>query len=126
LSQIITSEYGVGLILDNHVNRPGYVQPCIKEAMRRTGLNNPSTWTSAEERKVIAAYLDIREIFGNSPMTDAEKRAKVTKNYLNRGIISDERNSFRFSATSERSFTNFPAPPSDYRAEDYPEIQHHE
>ncbi|MBK7870275.1 MAG: peptidoglycan-binding protein [Saprospiraceae bacterium] len=126
LSQIITSEYGVGLILDNHVNRPGYVQPCIKEAMRRTGLNNPAAWTTAEERKVIDAYLNIRETFGNSPMTDAAKRARVTKNYLNRGIISDQRNSFRYSATSERSLNNFPVPPSDYREEDYAEIRHHE
>ena len=97
ISALVTSEYGVGLILDNHVNRPAYVKQCLKKALTRTNLPDPSGWGTAEERKLISAYLDIRETHGRSPMTDAAKRARVTKKYLDRGIISDRRGSFRSS-----------------------------
>ena len=94
LSKIITSEYGVALILDNHVNRPGYVAKCIAKAMSAAGLTNPTTWTTKEETKVVQAYLTIRKTFGRSPMTDAAKRAAITTKYLNQGVISDARGSF--------------------------------
>lgn len=98
IADIITSEYGIGLILDNHVNRPGYIKPCISNAVNRAGLgdSNPGNWGTAEENKVIEEYLKIRETYGRSPMTDAAKRAKVTKKYLDRGLISNERGSFQF------------------------------
>ena len=59
-----------------------------------TGLTEPENWTTDEERQLIEAYLTIRESFGRSPMTDAAKRAAVTKKYLDQGGISDERGSF--------------------------------
>ena len=96
ISDIITSEYGIGLLLDNHVNRPGYVKPCLEKAMDVTGLDNPKNWSTNEERKIIDAYLKIRETHGRYPMTHAKKRAAVTKKYLDRKIISDERGSFDF------------------------------
>jgi hypothetical protein len=34
---------------------------------------------------------------GNSPTTDAEKRARVTRKYLTNGTISDRRGSFKRS-----------------------------
>ncbi|HMN89209.1 MAG TPA: peptidoglycan-binding domain-containing protein [Saprospiraceae bacterium] len=130
LSQIITSEYGVGLILDNHVNRPGYVRSCIERAMRETGLLNPTNWTTAEERRVLAAYLTIRETFGSSPMTHAQRRAAVTKRYLDRGVISDARGSFRYTDTPasviERSASSGSfsvLPPSDFDEADYPVVR---
>jgi len=94
ISQLITSEYGVALILDNHVNRPGYVRSCITKAMQETGLRNPIDWTTSDEQQLIDAYLRIRLNYGKTPMTHASKRASVTKKYLDKGIISKERGSF--------------------------------
>ena len=96
IADLVTSEYGLGLILDNHVNRPGYIKPCLEKAMDQTGLKNPPNWGTAAERRLINAYLKIRETHGRYPMTHAAKRAAVTKKYLDNGIISDERGSFQF------------------------------
>jgi hypothetical protein len=98
VSDLVTSEYGVGLILDNHVNRPAYVRTCLSRALAQTGLRNPAEWGSEEERRLIEAYLKIRVTYGSSPMTDAAKRARVTRKYLTKGIISDRRGSFKRSA----------------------------
>ena len=94
IADLITSEYGVGLILDNHVNRPGYVKPSLEKAMDQTGLSDPIGWGTEEEGKLIDAYLKIRETHGRYPMTHARKRADVTRKYLDTGTISGERGSF--------------------------------
>lgn len=96
IADLVTSEYGVGLLLDNHVNRPAYITPCLVKAMDQTGLSDPGNWGTEEERKLIDAYLKIRETHGQSPMTDAGKRAAVTRKYLDAGTISDERDSFNY------------------------------
>ncbi|WP_300455972.1 peptidoglycan-binding protein [Desulfobacula sp.] len=95
ISDLITSEYGVGLILDNHVNRPGYIKKCLATALERTGLPDPETWGDNEEKELIRHYLQIRETYGKSPMTHASRRAEVTAAYLENGFISDARGSFR-------------------------------
>ena len=100
ISDLVNSEYGVGLILDNHVNRPAYVKACLSKALAETGLRDPSRWGTEEERMLIDAYLKIRVSYGRSPMTDAEKRARVTKKYLTSGTISDRRGSFVRSSSS--------------------------
>jgi peptidoglycan hydrolase-like protein with peptidoglycan-binding domain len=100
VSDLVTSEYGVGLILDNHVNRPAYVKTCLAKALAQTGLRNPGGWGTEQERKLIDAYLKIRVTHGRSPMTDAGKRARVTKRYLTNGTISDRRGSFKRSSSS--------------------------
>ena len=97
IADLVSSEYGVGLLLDNHVNRPAYIKPCLEKAMDQTGLANPQNWDAADERKLIDAYLEIRETHGRNPMTDAAKRAAVTRKYLDEGIISDERGSFQYN-----------------------------
>jgi len=102
VAELVTSEYGVGLILDNHVNRPAYVKPCLSRALQQTGLTKPGDWGSAEERRLIEAYLEIRVNHGSSPMTDAGKRARVTKKYLTDGTISDRRGSFKRSSSATR------------------------
>lgn len=94
ISDLISSEYGIALLLDNHVNRPAYIAGCLKSALKNTGLQNPGDWTTAEEQALLKEYLTVRETFGKSPMTDAGKRAEVTKKYLDNGTISDERGSF--------------------------------
>lgn len=98
VSDLVTSEYGVALILDNHVNRPGYLNACLSRALTQTGLRNPARWGTEEEGQLIDAYLRIRTTYGRTPMTDADKRARVTRKYLTRGIISNRRESFRRSA----------------------------
>lgn len=124
LAQIITSQYGVALILDNHVNRPAYVVPCVQHAMQESGLTgDPLLWDSKDEQRLIDAYLRIREVYGSSPMTDARTRSTRTKRYLDQGIISAERNSFRYSATGERSLDLVPMPPNHYDPEAYPVIR---
>jgi len=100
VSDLVTSEYGVGLILDNHVNRPAYVKTCLAKALRQVELPDPGGWGTEEEGKLIDAYLEIRVTHGRSPMTNAAKRARVTKKYLTNGIISDRRGSFRRSSSS--------------------------
>ena len=95
VAALVSSEYGVALLLDNHVNRPAYVQPILEEALDNAGLPPPSVWGADEERTLIAAYLSLRPTFGRVPMTDAVKRAQVTKKHLDQGILSSERGSFR-------------------------------
>lgn len=129
ISKIITSEYGVALILDNHVNRPGYVKPCIQKAMQKVGLNNPTNWTTADEEKVLNAYLKIRQTYGSSPMTDALKRGNTTKKYVNKGIISADRGSFQSSeapTTRTRSLEvpNHVPEPVGYQEKHFPDIAH--
>lgn len=95
IADLITSEYGMGLVLDNHVNRPGYVAPCLKAAMEHSGLGNPAAWGTDEELRLIDTYLKVRSSYGKYPMTDAVKRAAVTRKFLENGIISAERGSFK-------------------------------
>jgi hypothetical protein len=58
------------------------------------GKNNACLSYCRQGLAVRETYLRIRETHGRYPMTDAEKRAKVTKKYLESGTISDERGSF--------------------------------
>ena len=121
ISQLITSEYGVALILDNHVNRPGYVRGCIAQAMQETGLQNPMDWTTSDEQNLIEAYLRIRLSYGKSPMTHAGKRAMVTKKYLTQGMISAERGSFSIGPRVRGMDSS--AAPSFINLEDYAPIR---
>jgi LysM repeat protein len=96
LADLITSEYGVALLLDNHVNRPGYLRGCVAVALERSNLTaeKMSRGGDEEEQLVIKNYLDIRQTYGKYPMTDARQRASVTRGYVVDGIISDSRGSF--------------------------------
>ena len=96
LADLITSEYGVALLLDNHVNRPGYVRGCVSGALESSNLRAEEMIRGGddEEQLVIKNYLDIRQTFGKYPMTDARQRAAVTRGYVVDGIISDSRGSY--------------------------------
>jgi len=96
LADLITSEYGVALLLDNHVNRPGYVHGCVADAISQCGITPKKLAEGdlADELAVIDAYLDIRQGYGRSPMTDAAQRARVTAGYLAAGKVSQDRGSF--------------------------------
>jgi LysM repeat protein len=95
LADLITSEYGMALLLDNHVNRPGYVLGCVAEALDRSNLSAERLYRGGdeEEQRVIKNYLDVRETYGRYPMTDARQRASVTRGYVVDGIISASRGS---------------------------------
>ncbi len=97
ISDLVTSEYGVALVLDNHVNRPGYVAPCLALAMTQAGLDDPDKWRTAEEVRLLDEYVKIRATYGKTPMTDAKKRAEVVKKYLDNGTISGTHGSFQYS-----------------------------
>ncbi|MEM7213829.1 MAG: hypothetical protein AAF479_18455, partial [Pseudomonadota bacterium] len=86
---------------DNHVNRPGFIAGCLRDAVTAAGLKSkdPGSWTTEDERNMIAQYLKIRQTYRSKhsgPMTDARKRSDRTKKYLTKGIISDERGSYEF------------------------------
>lgn len=126
IAEVITSEYGVALILDNHVNRPGYVDNCLRLAFKKVNAGDPADWSTDDEMKVIDAYLEIRKDYGKSPMTHAEKRADVTRSFLEKGLVSAERGSFVVDP-SMRSRGGGPeeligVPPHDYHASDYDDI----
>ena len=96
VADIITSEYGVALILDYHKHRPGYLYKCLELAMNETGLLEPNRWTDKDELKVINAFLEIRKSYGKSPYSRAEKRELDMKNYLEKGLLSAKRLSFKY------------------------------
>ncbi len=127
LNQIITSEFGIGLLLDNHVNLPALPKECIAAAMEKTGLKDPTNWTTAEERQVLETYLELRPTFkwkGHGPMFDAKNRGETTRRYLKSGLISDERNSFQYSPTTrDTMFRNEVPAPEGYHAEEFPDIR---
>jgi len=96
LADLITSEYGVALLSDNHVDRPGYVRSCVAEALQRSNLTaaDLSEGEDEEEQLVLKNYLEIRETYGSRPMPDARQRAAVTRGYVVDGIISAGRGTF--------------------------------
>ncbi len=102
LADLITSEYGVALLLDNHVNRPGYVHGCVAAALERSNLTAEELARGGdeEEQLVIKNYLDVRETYGKYPMTDARQRASVTRGYVVDRIISANRGSLATEAVA--------------------------
>lgn len=144
LNEVITSSYGVALLLDNHVNRPAWVDNCVELAMTTTGLtDSPENWTDAEENRLIEAYLKIREDYtenGYAPMTKARERARGMAADVRQGLLSDQRGSFQVHELALRSYSskqvpNAPqsyetlanpskvVPPPFYAQEDYPDIE---
>lgn len=128
MAEVITSEYGVALILDNHVNRPGYVDNCLRLAVKEVGPGQPGDWTDEEEQRVIDAYLQIRESYGKYPMTHAAKRAAVTRRYADEGLLSTRRGSFVYdpdlSSRSGDPASLIGIPPGDYDERQYDDIRH--
>ncbi|MCB0639334.1 MAG: hypothetical protein KDC54_22065, partial [Lewinella sp.] len=97
IADLVTSEYGLCLLLDHHVNRPGHLmnyaigkKDIIGQALKKANLENsdPSQWDTATERRLIEAYLPLR---ASSSMTHGADRAKKIKAYLTKGKLSDER-----------------------------------
>ncbi|MDH3594889.1 MAG: SH3 domain-containing protein [Rhodospirillales bacterium] len=95
VADYVTSEYGVALLLDQHVNRPGHVPRTLAQAVARItnelGEDRPETWDFAEEHRLLQAYLERRH---QTSMTDSRKRAQETLSAVGQGLASDQRGSF--------------------------------
>lgn len=137
IGDLITSEYGMCLILDHSVNRPGHLMrhaigenDILGRAMKNAGLaaTDPTTWTTAEEAKLIAAYLPLRAA---SSMTHGKERAEKITKLADAGKLSKERHSFQMpepavgstrsasaTATTESAYPS--VDPAEYEARELP------
>ena len=93
INDMLSSEYAASLLIDQHVNRPGHVKSVVAQAISQSGITPQqiANGTDADELKVINKYLAIRR---TTSMTNSDTRAKVVKNFLDKGLISAKRKSF--------------------------------
>jgi len=95
VSDYVTSEYGVALLLDQHVNRPGHVPRILANAVKDLGgeldISDPGNWGDDEEKRLLEEYLVLR---ATTSMTHAEQRAATVAKQVELGVISDKRHSF--------------------------------
>jgi hypothetical protein len=95
LSAYVTSEYGVALLLDEHVNRPGHVPGTLAQAYQDFtaggGKPDPSGWGDAEEQSLLAHYLTRRAA---TSMTESDTRAAHVTAAVQSGQLSNKRGSF--------------------------------
>ena len=96
VADFVSSEFGVALILDQHVNRPANVPDTLAGAVNQfitaTGKSDPTTWTDEDEGKVLNIYIQRRNSTG---MTDSQDRANRIRQAVNNGLASDKRGSFQ-------------------------------
>jgi hypothetical protein len=132
LYQIITSSYGVALLLDMHVNRPGWVYPCIGLALaENANYASPDHWGTEEEAQIIDSYLKIRATYTDgryAAMTSANERANKIGLAKQDGLLSRERGSFEYLTNQWEGFgmkgnQKMITPPPGYKPEDYPDIE---
>jgi hypothetical protein len=93
INDMLSSEYAASLLLDQHVNRPGHVKKVVTSALSQSGITpqQMANGTDADELKVINKYLAIRR---TTSMTNSDTRAKVVKNFLDKGLIKATKESF--------------------------------
>jgi hypothetical protein len=92
IANYVSSEYGVALILDEHVNRPGNVPGTLAKAVNQLGSPDPTNWTDADEQKLLGSYLQFR---AQTSMTDSTARADHIQQAVAQGLASDKRGSFQ-------------------------------
>ena len=96
IADFVSSEFGVALILDEHVNRPGHVPGTLAGAVTQfissTGKSDPTTWTDQDETSLLNIYIQRRN---NTSMTDSNDRANRVRQAVNSGLASDKRHSFQ-------------------------------
>jgi hypothetical protein len=94
----LTSEYGVALVLDEHVNRPGHVPRTLESAIAGlTGSIDPGQWGDREEADLIELYIAARD---TTNMTDPANRATRLCDCVRRGELSAKRGSFAAAAVA--------------------------
>ncbi len=96
IADFVSSEFGVALILDEHVNRPAHVPGTLAGAVSQfitaTGKSDPSTWTTHDEASLLNIYIQRRN---TTSMTDSQKRANRIRQVVTNGHASDARGSFQ-------------------------------
>lgn len=96
IADFVSSEFGVALLLDQHVNRPGHVPDTLAKAVNQfitaTGKSDPTTWTDQDEATLLNIYIQRRN---NTTMTDSEDRAKRVRQAVDNGLASAKRGSFQ-------------------------------
>ncbi len=96
LRQWLSSEYGIALVLDEHVNRPGHVPgtliPAIAALPGGGGAIDPTAWTRDDELGLISQYVQAR---ATTTMTDPDGRAARIASSVSSGALSEERGSFQ-------------------------------
>src|SRR5437660_1845591 len=81
----LTSEYGIALVLDEHVNRPGHVPGTLETAIGNLpGNPDPTNWTDAEERQLIDLYIDARD---DTNITNPKLPAATINRCVNDGSL---------------------------------------
>jgi Bacterial SH3 domain len=95
IADFVSSEFGVALLLDEHVNRPGHVPGTLEGAVNQfitaTGKSDPTTWTNQDEATLLNIYIQRRN---NTNMTDSNDRANRIRQAVNNGLASAQRGSF--------------------------------
>jgi hypothetical protein len=88
----VTSECGVALLLDQHVNRPAHVQGTLGRAVAafiaQGAAADPVGWTGDDEARLIELYLRER---ASTSMTDSDGRAERIRSS---GLVATVRGSF--------------------------------
>jgi putative peptidoglycan binding protein len=96
IGDFVSSEFGVALILDQHVNRPGHIPGTIAIAVDQfinsTGKSDPTAWTDQDEARLLNIYIQRRNA---TSMTDSQNRADRIRQAINNGLASDKRGSFQ-------------------------------
>jgi LysM repeat protein len=103
LSQLLTSEFAVALLLDHHVNRPSHVIGCVADAIARSGLTAAQIAQGSRDNEalIIQNYLILRETYGGAnAMTKSRERAASIRNAITTGNLSPQRLSFRSNRQS--------------------------
>jgi len=93
----LSSELGIAMILDQHVNRPAHVPRTVDAALgallaAKSVPADPAAWKDDDEHRLLERYLADR---GATSMTDQQNRAKRLYEAARRGRLSAERGSFR-------------------------------
>jgi hypothetical protein len=132
LYQMITSSYGVALLLDQHINRPGWLNPCLGLALAENmNYASPDHWGTEEESKIIESYLKIRATYSDgryAPMTAANNRANQIGLAVQNGSLSKERGSFEYLVQKQwdgfgmKGNSKGVSLPPNYNPADYPDI----
>ena len=96
IADFVSSEFGVALLLDEHVNRPGHVPGTLDGAVNQfinsTGKSDPTTWTNQDEATLLNIYIQRRN---NTNMTSSNDRANRIREAVNNGLASALRGSFQ-------------------------------
>jgi Transglycosylase len=104
----ISSEYGVALLLDQHVNQPAHVLETLRRAIAQlpapVAVLETSRWGDHHEQALIDLY--IRERNGTAMTTPADRAARI-KECIRDGGLSFRRGSFRGPAKTSGARLHF-------------------